>query len=52
LVSTDTSQSIQKIINISWLTSVDTINHIFGIGYTMSADTNTIPGIRGVTPPT
>jgi hypothetical protein len=26
----------------------DTINHIFGIGYTMSADTNNVSGIRGV----
>jgi hypothetical protein len=30
----------------------DTINHIFGIGCTMSADTNNVLGIRGVTPPT
>jgi hypothetical protein len=52
LVSAEVSQSIQKIIDIDWLTSADTINHIFGIGYTMSADTNNVSGIRGVTPPT
>jgi hypothetical protein len=52
LVSAEVSQSIQKIIDIDWLTSADTINHIFGIGYTMSADTNSVSGIRGVTPPT
>jgi hypothetical protein len=32
--------------------SADTINHIFGIGYTMSVDTNNVSGIRGATPPT
>jgi hypothetical protein len=42
LVSTDISQLIQNIIGISWLTSVDTINHIFCIGYTMSVDTNNV----------
>jgi hypothetical protein len=51
LVSTDVSQSIQKIIGIGWLTSADTINHIFGIGCTISADTNNISGKRGVTLP-
>jgi hypothetical protein len=30
---------------------VDTINHIFGIGCIMSANTNNVPGIRGVTSP-
>jgi hypothetical protein len=52
LVSVDVSQPIQKIIGIGWLTSADTINHIFCIGYTMSADINNVPDIRGVTPPT
>jgi hypothetical protein len=52
LVSTDVSQPIQKIIDISYLMSVDTINHIFDIGCTMSADTNNVSGIRGGTPPT
>jgi hypothetical protein len=28
--------------------SADTINHIFGIGCTMSVDTNNVSGIRGV----
>jgi hypothetical protein len=28
--------------------SADTINHIFGIDCTMSADTNNVSGIRGV----
>jgi hypothetical protein len=37
LVSTDVSQPIQKIIGIGWITS---------------ADTNNVPGIRGVPPPT
>jgi hypothetical protein len=32
--------------------SADTINHIFGIGYTMLADTNNVSRIRGVSPPT
>jgi hypothetical protein len=32
--------------------SADTINHIFGIDCTMSADTNNVSGIREVTPPT
>jgi hypothetical protein len=49
-VSADISQPIKKIIGIGCLTLADTINHIFGIGYTMSADTNNVSGIRGVTP--
>jgi hypothetical protein len=48
LVSADISQPIQKIIGISWLTLADTINHIFGIGCSMSADTNSVSSIRGV----
>jgi hypothetical protein len=51
LVSADVSQLIQRIIGIGWLTSADTINHIFGISYTVSVDTNNVQGIRGVTPP-
>jgi hypothetical protein len=51
LVSADVSQPIQKIIGNGWLTSPYTINHIFGIGYTISTDTNNVPGIRGVTLP-
>jgi hypothetical protein len=39
---------IQKIIGIGCLTSADTINHIFYIDCTMSADTNNVSGIRGV----
>jgi hypothetical protein len=48
LISSDVSQLIQKIIGISWLTPVDTINQIFGIGCIMSADTNNVSGITGV----
>jgi hypothetical protein len=47
LVSADVSQPIQKIIGIDYLMSDDTINHIFGIGCTMSVDTNNVSGIRG-----
>jgi hypothetical protein len=36
LVSTDVSQPIQKINGIGYLMSVDTINHIFDIGCTIS----------------
>jgi hypothetical protein len=50
LVSADVSQPIQKIIGIGYLMSATTINHIFCIGCTMSADTNNVLGIRGVTP--
>jgi hypothetical protein len=46
LVSAD-GQPIQKIISIDYLMSADTINHIFGIGCTMSVDTNNVLGIRG-----
>jgi hypothetical protein len=52
LVSADVSHPIQKITGICDLMSADTINHIFCISCTMSADTNNILGIRGVTPPT
>jgi hypothetical protein len=52
LVSADVSQPIQEIIGIGYLMSTDNINHIFGIGCTMLADTNNVSGIRGVTPPT
>jgi hypothetical protein len=52
LVLADVSQAIQMIIGINWLTSDDTINLIFSIDYTMSADTNNVLGIRGVTLPT
>jgi hypothetical protein len=48
LILANVSQLIQKIIGISWLTSVDTINQIFGIGCIMSADTNNVSGITGV----
>jgi hypothetical protein len=48
LVSADVSQLIQKIIGMGWIISVDTINQIFGISCTMSADTNNLSGIRGV----
>jgi hypothetical protein len=40
LVAADVSQSIQKMIGISWLRSADTNNLIFGIGYAMPANTN------------
>jgi hypothetical protein len=50
LVSADVSHPIQKIIGISYLMLVNTINHIFGIDCTMSADTNNVSDIRGVTP--
>jgi hypothetical protein len=50
LISADVSQPIQKIIGIDYLMSADTIKHIFGIGCTMSVDTNNVSGIRGVTP--
>jgi hypothetical protein len=40
LVAADGSQSIQKMIDIGWLKSVDTNNIIFGIGCAMPADTN------------
>jgi hypothetical protein len=49
LVSAGVSQPIQKIISIGYLISADTINHIFGIGCTMSVNTNNVSGIRGVT---
>jgi hypothetical protein len=49
LVSVDVSQLIQKIIGIGWITSTDTINHIFVIGCTMSVDPNSVSGIKGVT---
>jgi hypothetical protein len=49
LVSADVSQPIQKIIGIGYLMSANTINYIFGIDCTMSADTNNVSGIRGVT---
>jgi hypothetical protein len=52
LVSTDVRQPVQKIIGIRYLRSADTIDHIFGIGCTMSTDTNNVSGIRGVTPST
>jgi hypothetical protein len=42
LVLPDVSQPIQKIIGIGYLMSADTINHIFVIGCTMSADINNI----------
>jgi hypothetical protein len=50
LVSADVSQPIQKIIDIGYLMLTDTINHIFGIGCTMSVDTDNVSGIRDVTP--
>jgi hypothetical protein len=49
LVSTDVRQPIQKTIGFGYLMSAGTINHIFGTGCTMSADTNNVSGIRGVT---
>jgi hypothetical protein len=48
LVSADVSQPIRKILGIDYLISADTINHIFGIGCTMSADINNVSVIRGV----
>jgi hypothetical protein len=48
LVSADAIQPIQKIISIGWIMLAYTINHIFGIGCTMSADTNNVSGIRRV----
>jgi hypothetical protein len=52
LVSAGVSQPIQKIIGISCITSADTINEIFGIRWITLVDTNNVPGIRGVPPPT
>jgi hypothetical protein len=40
LVVADVSQSIQKMIGIDWLKSVDTNNLIFGISCAMPADMN------------
>jgi hypothetical protein len=49
LVSADVSQSIQKIIGISYIMSTNIKNHIFGIGWIMSADTNNT-GYKGSNP--
>jgi hypothetical protein len=51
LISTNVSQPIQKIIGIGYHMLADTINHIIGIGCTMSTDINNVSSTRGVTPP-